>query len=69
MVGDIPVHQALFFLVLRAFSKLLRVEATRQADAGVSALLYVDDWLIHAPTKEDVLGSFQKTLEVLVEIG
>ncbi|KAK3893387.1 hypothetical protein Pcinc_002819 [Petrolisthes cinctipes] len=39
-------------LAPRVFTKLVRVVASRLAEAGVPTLMYLDDWLLHAPSKE-----------------
>lgn len=56
-------------LAPRVFTKLVRVVGARLAEAGVSTLMYLDDWLIHSPTKEGVAISVSVALSVLADMG
>ncbi|XP_045106652.1 uncharacterized protein LOC123501712 [Portunus trituberculatus] len=53
----------------RVFTKLVRVVGASLAEAGISTLMYLDDWLIHSPTKEGVLNGVSVTLKVLGDMG
>ncbi|KAK3886844.1 hypothetical protein Pcinc_009030 [Petrolisthes cinctipes] len=56
-------------LAPRVFTKLVRVVASRLAEAGVPTLMYLDDWLLHAPSKEQVANNVQVARGVLEEMG
>ncbi|KAK3893097.1 hypothetical protein Pcinc_003090 [Petrolisthes cinctipes] len=56
-------------LAPRVFTKLVRVVASRLAEAGVPTLMYLDDWLLHAPSKEQVANNVRVTRRVLEEMG
>lgn len=56
-------------LAPRVFTKLVRVVGARLTAAGVSTLMYLDDWLLHSPTKEGVATSVSVALKVLADMG
>ncbi|KAK3891347.1 hypothetical protein Pcinc_004790 [Petrolisthes cinctipes] len=56
-------------LAPRVFTKLVRVVASRLAEAGVPTLMYLDDWLLHAPSKEQVANNVRVARGVLEEMG
>lgn len=49
------------------FTKLVRVVGARLTEAGVSALMYMDDWLIHLLTREGAATSVSVALGLLVD--
>ncbi|KAK3883152.1 hypothetical protein Pcinc_012511 [Petrolisthes cinctipes] len=55
-------------LAPRVFTKLVRVVASRLAEAGVPTLMYLDDWLLHAPSKEQVANNVRVARGVLEEM-
>ncbi|XP_076030869.1 uncharacterized protein LOC143019053 [Oratosquilla oratoria] len=56
-------------LAPRVFTKLARVVGARLAEAGVSTLMYLDDWLIHSPTEEGASTNVSVALRILTEMG
>ncbi|KAK3880633.1 hypothetical protein Pcinc_014878 [Petrolisthes cinctipes] len=56
-------------LAPQVFTKLVRVVASRLAEAGVPTLMYLDDWLLHAPSKEQVANNVRVARGVLEEMG
>lgn len=53
----------------RVFTKLVRVVASCLSETGVSTLMYLDNRLIHSPTREGVATSFLVVLRVLEDMG
>ena len=53
----------------RVFPTLLRVVAVNLASQAVATLMYLDDWLLHSPTREGVANNVSATLRVLAVMG
>lgn len=52
-------------LALRVFNKLTKEVTTRLFWVGVDVLMYSDDWLIAAPSREDALAMVATTQQVI----
>ena len=53
----------------RVFTKVLRPVHSRLASKGVNVLMYLDDWLVYAPTREECTVMVQHTLQLGSEMG
>ena len=53
----------------RVFTKLTRTVASILADAGVTVLMYLDDWLLQAQSREEAVAATQTTLDVCRRLG
>ena len=53
----------------RVFTKLTKVVASLLARHGVSSLMYLDDWLLQASSRERVLRDLEVTLRVCRAMG
>ena len=53
----------------RVFTKLTRVVAARLVDEGVNVLMYLDDWVIQAPTKELCSKATALTITLAEDMG
>ena len=53
----------------RVFTKLTRTMASLLADRGGTVLMYLDDWLLQAESREAVLTATQTTMDVCTHLG